>query len=97
MMHPADYDALSRKAVDMTITPDELDAMNAESQRRSYVLTAYVDKELALRPLGNCGGCGYGEVAVNPIPASMSVMVFCGHCNAARKMWSNIGEPESWQ
>jgi hypothetical protein len=94
MMDPHRYDELGRKARDLTISIDELDEMNAETDRRTYVLTAYADKALALKPLGPCGACGYGEIAVNPMPAQMSVMLFCGRCNQPRKLYANVGEPE---
>lgn len=97
VMDPHEYDALGIKAGQFNITPDELDRMNEESQRRVRVLTSYVDKELALKPLGPCGGCGYSEVGVNAIPAQMSVITYCAMCMQPRKIWSNIGEPESWQ
>jgi hypothetical protein len=96
-MDPAEYDALGEKARVLEISGEELDRLNAETGRRSRVLTAYVDKDLSLKPLGNCGACGYGEVGVNAVPATMSAVVFCGLCNQPRKVYSNIGEPESWQ
>lgn len=94
MMDPLEYDALGEKARAMTLTTDEFDRLTAESERRCDALTAYVDKELLAKPLGKCGGCGHSEVLVNPIPAQMSAVVFCASCQATRKVWSNIGEPE---